>query len=82
MKILFHNEKYHHYKPIQLTEEWLVKFGFIKRTPTGYYFDMGRMSINLPDFEYKNIRIDVKLKYVHQLQNLYFALTGEELTIK
>lgn len=22
------------------------------------------------------------LKYVHQLQNLYFALTGEELTIK
>lgn len=23
-----------------------------------------------------------KFKYVHQLQNLYFALTGEELTIK
>ena len=23
-----------------------------------------------------------KIKYVHQLQNLYFALTGEELTIK
>ena len=23
-----------------------------------------------------------KLKYVHQLQNLYFALTGEELTYK
>jgi hypothetical protein len=23
-----------------------------------------------------------KLKHVHQLQNLYFALTGEELTIK
>ena len=24
----------------------------------------------------------VKLKYVHQIQNLYFALTNEELTIK
>jgi hypothetical protein len=23
----------------------------------------------------------IELKYVHQLQNLYFALTGEELTI-
>jgi len=23
-----------------------------------------------------------RIKYVHQLQNLYFALTGEELTIK
>ncbi len=25
---------------------------------------------------------DSKIKYVHQLQNLYFALTGNELTIK
>lgn len=24
----------------------------------------------------------IQLQYVHQLQNLYFALTGEELTIK
>ena len=24
----------------------------------------------------------IKIKYVHQLQNIYFALTGEELTIK
>lgn len=24
----------------------------------------------------------IELKFVHQLQNLYFALTGEELTIK
>ena len=30
------------------------------------------------EIEDKNINI----KYVHQLQNLYFALTGEELTIK
>lgn len=25
---------------------------------------------------------EIYIKYVHQLQNLYFALTGEELTIK
>lgn len=24
----------------------------------------------------------IKIEYVHQLQNLYFALTGEELTLK
>lgn len=29
-----------------------------------------------------SILLDVELKFVHQLQNLYFALTGEELTIK
>jgi hypothetical protein len=28
------------------------------------------------------IMIEYDLKYVHQLQNLYFALTGEELIIK
>jgi hypothetical protein len=27
-------------------------------------------------------KYDVKIKYVHQLQNLYFALTGEELQLK
>jgi hypothetical protein len=26
--------------------------------------------------------LDIEIKYVHQLQNLYFALTGEELEIK
>ncbi len=29
-----------------------------------------------------NEQIWVNIKHVHQLQNLYFALTGEELTIK
>jgi hypothetical protein len=32
-------------------------------------------------FDDKNI-IRLEINYVHQLQNLYFALTGEELTIK
>lgn len=32
-------------------------------------------------FDDKNI-IRLGIKYVHQLQNLYFALTGEELIIK
>jgi hypothetical protein len=27
-------------------------------------------------------KYDAKIKYVHQLQNLYFALTGEELKLK
>lgn len=31
---------------------------------------------------YKDYIPTTKIEYVHQLQNLYFALTGEELTIK
>ena len=31
---------------------------------------------------YRSDYTGVNVKYVHQLQNLYFALTGEELILK
>ena len=79
------------YKPIPLTEEWLLKFGFVHRKRRDvpayeknnliveYLFERwtGRLYWN----ERNSIRI-IDVEYVHQLQNLYFALTGEELTIK
>ena len=72
---------YYDLSPIPLTEEWLLKFGFEwKIQHQGFY--NGRFKI---DEKYKEgyrlyfggEKIDVK--HVHQLQNLYFALTGEEL---
>lgn len=70
-------------KPIPLTEEWLLKFGFEE------YMDGLRLNsivIRLEKSELwyvskHNIVLN-KIRYVHQLQNLYFALTGEELTVK
>ena len=73
------------YKPIQLTEEWLIKFGFHKYADE--YWSNGNIQIPLMDkigggelllSPYKNYALEIK--HVHQLQNLYFALTGEELT--
>lgn len=51
----------------------------------GYLFDLVWLEspelINAPNLPfYKNGRHTIY--YVHQLQNLYFALTGEELTLK
>lgn len=83
-------------KPIPLTEEWLLKFGFEKGTDfflgeyrKGYYTH-GNLEVNLDDQfsptivdpEYNVHDIGNRCEYVHQLQNLYFALTGEELTPK
>jgi len=74
-------------KPIPLTEEWLIKFGFVYDENTGFfrsvvfgriYIDNGRHTFC---FCNKNGILKV-VEYVHQLQNLYFALTGEELEIK
>lgn len=66
-------------KPIPLTDEWLFKLGFKKVYETCYQYK--DFEIN-DKFIMMDIDITVQLKYVHSLQNLYFALTGEELTIK
>lgn len=76
------------YEPLPLTEEWLIKFGFKKPAHSwnGDIFHLtewDEFPLNWAVAMDKNGAILVlKLKYVHQLQNLYFALTGEELTIK
>lgn len=72
-------------EPIPLTEEWLVKFGF-ELTAYGYKRKGWAICLIKQENGYlvssysRNITLGVK--YVHTLQNLYFALTGEELTLK
>lgn len=70
------------YKPIPLTEEWLLKFGFVCH-PWGWVNEQIGIRLTLHSFIYKNDNgANIKIKHVHQLQNLFFALTGEELTLK
>jgi len=88
--------------PIQLTEEWLLKFGFIevkrhthdfeevfygksiiKDSPNHYEqlvisLPLGNIEIGEFNIE-ESYLMNIDMKYVHQLQNLYFALTNEEL---
>jgi hypothetical protein len=73
--------------PIPLTEEWLLKFGF--EAQNGWYVLLRSSGDGFSvrnersgTFEYMTGLLQkVHVKYVHQLQNLYFTLTGEELTI-
>jgi hypothetical protein len=79
---------------IPLTEEWLLKFGFNldrgvgvwfgrKYAEPAYYFTIWDKYSDKPYQWTRNNPSDtIPVKYVHQLQNLYFALTAEELTIK
>lgn len=76
--------------PIQLTEEWLLKFGFEKIEDTSWYFEYRIDKKNIISFdkdhkEYSYFNLSSRLcqlKYVHQLQNIYFSLTQQELKIK
>jgi hypothetical protein len=72
-------------EPIPLTEEWLIKFGFKKvyyGWEKGSFEVESRGDIYLYSINCNEYTDGMPFKYVHQLQNLYFALTGEELTIK
>src|SRR5690606_5107604 len=73
------------YLPIPLTEEILLKIGFVKDTETSYRWYLGEyFTYDLDDggFRFEGIWINPIVKYLHQLQNLYFALTNQELVIK
>jgi len=77
------------HKPIPLTEEWLERFGFNKLSDIWEFWKNSGWDLRQHKLEnnwwlfYNGQDLDcVRIDYVHQLQNLYFALTGEELTIK
>ncbi len=66
----------------------MLKFGFEYASDPDYY----NITFEILDFYFQSntelegfvsIQINQKLviKYVHQLQNLYFALSGEELVL-
>jgi len=72
-----------YYKPIPLTEEWLKRFGFEFWDGLGWrHMETKGLLVFDTFFFYRYYSIGVCLKHVHQLQNLYFALTGEELELK
>jgi len=73
-------------KPIPLTPEILEKCGFEKSTDHygGYLspkFDLAAIRIK-DNNTWFNGCWETKVEHLHQLQNLYLALTGEELEIK
>jgi hypothetical protein len=72
--------------PIPLTEEWLKKFWFEEGYENLYWTkDEALFQIENGELGYNhvwdNAFTGASVKYVHQLQNLYFALTGTELTV-
>jgi len=68
------------FKPIPLTEEWLIKFGFSCVIGHGYKKNGFKGKIFGYSTMWHHHSLRVEMKYVHQLQNLYFALTQKELT--
>jgi hypothetical protein len=74
-------------EPIPLTEEWLLRFGFEKNDNNQFILMEGSVDIlfnkDLNGWTCDGINFSINMtEHVHQLQNLYFVLTGEELKLK
>lgn len=83
--------------PIPITHEWFEKFGAVKDKHYNVHYtlplngDYGYvMFVKNGDNSYmaflhigdSSVLLYEDIEYVHQLQNLYFAISGEELTLK
>lgn len=76
-------------EPLEINADWLLKLGFEKKKQPGrlydYYYIKNGLYFSFIDFHrlvYKNKALeDVKCTYVHQLQNLYYSLSGTELVL-
>jgi hypothetical protein len=76
------------YRPMEITKDILNRFGFEADGPGWYWLNEENrlttvgfaygMDNNIFEFE----GLEITMQYVHQLQNLYFALTGKELENK
>lgn len=78
------------FRPIIIDHDWLSKFGFVKE---GLHYAMGvhqmlfsglmkltfNSSLQKWVFSIGRYKDITRLQYVHQLQNLYYALTNTEL---
>ncbi len=80
------NWEHNAFKGIPLTEEWLLKFGFdlvVKEGNQGEFrvYQLNEITYNTNNGWWWKHHLTVQPKYIHELQNLFFAITGKELTI-
>lgn len=78
-------------KPIPLTEQWLLDFGFESKgiNPDAPIFTYDRFKfIYKPSYNYWYV-VDLysstyltKIEFVHEAQNFIFAMNSQELTLK
>lgn len=75
------------YIPVPLTEKWITHLGF-KTMPESESminifeldgFQLWNKNEDFSEIVYLGNRYPIEIKYVHQLQNLFFAIMGKEL---
>jgi hypothetical protein len=82
-----HELMVNNFKPIPITEEILLKCGFVQcENEFWYQKNIISISPSVGTYEIQGSKLSLSvmrenpIRYLHQLQNLYWCLCGEELT--
>ena len=70
---------------IPLTSEILKKAGFVYHDNQDWPWEHSRVSFPLKETtegEYQYYHLNAVFKYLHQIQNIYYLMTSEELELK
>lgn len=80
------------FKPIPISEEWLIRFGFVKYGKLHDSYRLNPFIVELGilgnHYTFRKIMnrdesvLLKEMKYVHELQNLFRELKGKELELK
>ncbi|MCC8423574.1 hypothetical protein [Mucilaginibacter sp. UR6-11] len=74
--------EYEDCEPIELTVDWLDRFGFIKEDETWWNNHVGVKTVE-GGFYFSAMHDGITdISYVHQLQNLAYAINQTELTLE
>ena len=85
-----HSPPYGGYEPVEITESELLKYGFRKVDDRTFKFPksnwevfkrVDRSGVFFWSIDSGECDLDLYIGYVHQLQNVYFALTERELEV-
>ena len=76
------NELDYPFNEVPLTEEILLKFGFEKKGDFWFVKSGIKIENRNNGFSYFRYLNEIKIISVHQLQNLFFSLCGEELNFE
>ena len=79
-------------KPITITKKWLVDFNFENTYRSKFRLKFDHITHQEIGFDFSRVKDKsmegfrfyghyIKVQYVHQLQNLFYCLTGQELVL-
>ena len=77
------------YKPVKLNNEWIKSFGFENsKTQDKFFTKDNTIGISTADDKFRFIQGNFvcqivlrEIEFVHELQNLYYAITNVELSV-